>query len=87
MLYLQTKSERKDGTYHSYLTTELESKEAPLWWQTRGLYYTATGYGRRIPTTQMVKYNGRWRRVYCCIFSNIGTCYIGKLSDSMIITD
>ena len=55
---------------------DLETKEKPLWWQERGLMYTATGYGRKIPTSKMVKYKGRWRRVYCCIFSNSGTCYI-----------
>jgi len=81
MLYLNTKSD------HGYATTSLESKEAPLWWQSLGLSYTASGYGRRIPTTKMVKYDGKWRRVYCCIYSNSGTCYIGKLTDSLIITD
>ncbi len=45
-------------------------------WQKRGLMYTATGYGKKIPTTRMVKYNNRLYRLYCCIFSNIGTCYI-----------
>jgi len=34
----------------------------------------------------MVKHNGKWRRVYCCIFSNIGTLYIGKLSESQTVT-
>jgi len=48
----------------------------PLWWQLQGLSYTASGYGRKIPTSREVKHNGRWRRVYCCIFSNNGTCYI-----------
>lgn len=48
----------------------------PLWWHLRGLSFTTTGYGRRIPTTSMVNVDGRWRRVYCCIFSNSGTCYI-----------
>ena len=43
------------------------------------MMYTATGYGRKIPTRQMIKVNGKWRRVYCCIFSNSGTCYIGNL--------
>ena len=57
---------------------ELETKDAPLWWQERGLSYTATGYGRKIPTRIMVKLPGsnRWRRVYCCCFSNSGTCYV-----------
>jgi hypothetical protein len=64
---------------------ELESKESPLWWQDKGLTYTATGYGKRIPTRYMVRYNGKWRRVYCAIYSNIGTCYIGKLSDNLIV--
>lgn len=47
-----------------------------LWWQERGLSYTASGYGRRIPTRWQVQVNGKWRRVYCCIYSNSGTCYI-----------
>jgi len=53
-------------------------KEVPLWWHDRGLSYTASGYGRKIPTRHMVKLPGtnRWRRVYCCIFSNSGTCYV-----------
>jgi len=37
-----------------------------------------TGYGRKIPTRHMVQLPGSdvWRRVYCCIFSNSGTCYV-----------
>jgi len=47
-------------------------------WQEAGKSFTSTGYGRRIPTRYMVQAPGstRWRRVYCCIFSNSGTCYI-----------
>jgi hypothetical protein len=57
---------------------ELEHKQSVLPWQKAGLSYTASGYGRRIPTTHMVKLPGgnRWRRVYCCIYSNAGTCYV-----------
>ena len=61
--------------------TQVECLTKPLWWQDRGLSFTATGYGKRIPTRHLIQFNGRWRRVYCCIFSNIGTLYIGKLSD------
>lgn len=50
---------------------------APLWHHVRNLSYTASGYGRRIPTERVVYFRNRWRRVYVCIFSNIGTCYIG----------
>lgn len=69
-----------------YQVQATEAVPKPLWWQERGLSYTATGYGKRIPTQWLVKYNGKMRRVYCCIFSNIGTCYIGKLSDGLTVS-
>lgn len=37
-----------------------------------------TGYGAKLPTQYMVKWEGRWRRVYVCNFGNAGTPYIGK---------
>ena len=51
-------------------------KESLLRWQEKGMAYTSTGYGRKIPTSHMVRWGGKWRRVYCCIYSNTGTCYI-----------
>ena len=63
----------------------LETIERPLLWQLQGLSYTASGYGSRIPTRYMVRYNGKMRRVYCCIWSNAGTCYMGKRSDNLLI--
>jgi hypothetical protein len=66
---------------------QVESKHAPLFCHQHGLMQTATGYGPRIATATMVRVAGRWRRVYCAIFSNNGTCYIGKLSDGQIISD
>ena len=86
-MYIQTYSTRPDGTKDTFQTILVESKIEPLPWQKLGLSYTATGYGRRIPTQHKVKFNGKWRRVYCCIFSNIGTLYIGKLSDNLIVGD
>ena len=53
-----------------------ETKTDLLPWQKRGLMYTSTGYGKKIPTDKKIKYNNRWYRIYCCIFSNAGTCYI-----------
>ena len=47
-----------------------------LEWQKRGLQFSRTGYGRRIPTVHQYKVGNRWRRVYVCIFSNAGTAYI-----------
>lgn len=76
--YLQFKAERPDGTADSFLTARVEAKESPLWHHTAGLQYTASGYGRKIPTPYMVKWAGRWRRVYCAQFANAGSLYIGK---------
>ena len=65
----------------------LETKEALMPHHVAGLSYTPTGYGRKIPTTKMVRLPGnpRWRRVYCCIFSNIGTCYVTKGKDWIVV--
>jgi hypothetical protein len=52
--------------------------ERLLPWQARGLSYSASGYGNKIPTRYMVQWRGRWRRVYCACYGNSGTCYIGK---------
>lgn len=53
-----------------------EVKTSLLWWQKRGLSYTASGYGRKIPTDKMIKVSNRWFRIYCAIYSNCGTLYI-----------
>ena len=70
-----------------YDIDKLESKDAPLWWQLKGLPYTASGYGRKIPTSKMVRLpsSSVWRRVYCCIYSNIGTCYVTQGKDWIVI--
>lgn len=63
----------------SYRLDELEHKTELLPWQKLGLSYTPSGYGKKIPTSKMVKIPGMrnvWRRVYCCIYSNSGTCYV-----------
>ncbi len=82
-LFLQ--NVRPNGSIDHMSPIELETKIKPLWWQERGLSFTASGYGERVPTSYMVNYHNKWRRVYCAIYSNIGTCYIGKLSDNLII--
>ena len=64
---------------------EVEGKESPLPWQKLGLAYTRSGYGRRIPTECMIRLNKRWRRVYCCVYSNAGTCYIGKIEQKLFV--
>lgn len=66
--------------YSSY-TTSVEVKVSRLWAALTPWKPTASGYGKRIPTEYMVKFNGKWRRVYCRIYSNNGTLYIGKLNE------
>jgi hypothetical protein len=80
--YYNTKNARSDGRYDCYLTQSVECAESPLWWQEKGLSFTASGYGARIPARYKVKINGKWRRVYCKIYSNNGTLYIGKSNES-----
>ena len=60
---------------------DLESKYAPRPPSYRG---TLTGYGKDIPTHQMVRINKRWRRVYYTVYSNAGTRYI-KDKDGWIV--
>lgn len=48
----------------------------PLDWQREGLSKTATGYGTKIPTTYVLDYMGRARRIYTDIYSNVGRSYI-----------
>lgn len=58
-----------------------------LWWQKRGLMYTRTGYGKKIPTEYLVKWDGRTYRVYCAIFSNSGVLYITRQKEDYCIRD
>lgn len=51
------------------LATDTRTDDAPR-------RVTATGYGRKIPTRHMIRYAGRWRRVYVMTFSNIGSAYV-----------
>ena len=44
-----------------------------------------TGYGGKINTKYMVFIDNKWRRVYCRIYSNIGTCYVLIRGERVII--
>lgn len=83
--FLHGKSIRPDGSFDSLWTNEVPAKDAPLWWHDKGFSFTATGYGSRIPSRTMVRFNGRWRRVYVRIYSNNGTAYIDAPKGEMII--
>lgn len=79
-MYIQGANYKADGLADCHFTIEVECKESLLPHHVAGLSFTSTCYGSRIPTRHMVKFNGKWRRVYCRIFSNSGTLYIGKLN-------
>ena len=83
--YVKTNSIDTQGNKCAFLTTTVEHRVKPMAHHERGLSYTRYGYGKRIPTELMIKWLGKWRRVYCCVYSNAGTCYIGKLEDNLIV--
>ena len=58
-------------------TVEVEAKREPMRHHKLGLSWTASGYGPRIPSDLMVKWEGRWRRVYIACYGNAGSAYIG----------
>lgn len=45
----------------------------------------ATGYGRKIPTRFMLKYEGRWHRVYMMQYGNAGTAYIRHRGADLVL--
>ena len=85
--YWKTCTIRSDGTRDSFLTQSVPVKHAPMAHHLAGLTWTASGYGSRIPMPYMVQVFGKWRRVYCRIYSNIGTLFIGRKYDGTQIID
>ena len=81
--YIHTKEDDGKGVYNCYGTVEVPVKTT----DTPRSGQTASGYGRRMPTQYMVKYNNKWRRVYCICFSNAGTLYIGKTYTPKMVVD
>lgn len=85
--YWHTCCIRPDGSRDSFLTQSVPVKHAPMAHHLAGLTWTASGYGARIPMPYMVQVLGKWRRVYCRIYSNIGTLFIGRKYDGTQIID
>jgi hypothetical protein len=46
---------------------------------------TVSGYGRAMPTRNMVLWAGRWRRVLVACYANAGTAYIPGENGEWII--
>lgn len=65
--------------YINYAEVDLVESAAPR-------FYSATGYGMKIPTAKKLKHNGRLYRVYVAQFSNCGSAYIIKNGKRFLIT-
>lgn len=65
--------------------TREELLYSPTDWQKRGLQETATGYGSKLTTVHKISLDGKLYRVYCCCYSNAGTCYITRKGQRIII--
>ena len=50
--------------------------DAPLWWHTKGLSQTASGYGRKLTTRHKLPCGRRDRRVYATCISNAASHWI-----------
>lgn len=64
---------------------KFEVLAVPLLWQVKGLQYTATGYGSKIPTEYKIRIDKKLYRVYCRIYSNLGSLYIIKNKQKIIV--
>lgn len=61
----------------TYLESDYHVIDRPLWHHKLGLTYTATGYGRKLPTRYMLSIDGgRYRRVYATCFSNVASYWV-----------
>lgn len=60
--------------------------DAPLWWHTKGLQQTASGYGRKLTTRYKISFEGRLYRVYCTCFSNSGTLWFKTGGREIVIS-
>lgn len=46
---------------------------------------TVSGYGGQIPTRYMIRYAGRWHRVYVMQYGNAGSVYIRKGGQTLFL--
>ncbi len=61
----------------TYLERPYTIIDRPLWWHTRGLSQTSSGYGGKPTSARCVRFpDGRERRIYVTCYSNSGTAWI-----------
>lgn len=74
------------GKYIEPIYEEVELIESPLWFHKKGLLYTSSGYGSKIPTSYKVKFKNRLYRVYCTIYSNSGSTWIKSKGEKYYVS-
>lgn len=47
---------------------------------------TASGYGSKMPTDTMIRFEGRWYRVYVTCYGNAGSCFITYRGESLSVS-
>ena len=51
-------------------------KDEPMPHHLAGLSWTRSGYGNKIPSARVIYIEGKRRRIYTTIWSNIGTSWV-----------
>lgn len=69
-------SEGQEKSYLKAVVNRTDLIENPLWFHKRGLQETRSGYGSKLRMPYMIKHENRTYRVYCQIYSNVGSTYI-----------
>lgn len=72
-----------NGPFNTVKVTVIEK---PMTHHKLGLTYTATGYGSKLPSRYMIKWHGRWYRVYSICHSNVSTEYVLIGGKKVIVT-
>lgn len=49
--------------------------DSPLWWQSKGLQETASGYGAKLHSPFKINFGGKLRRLYVTIYGNSGSTW------------
>jgi len=85
-------SKAPDTSPVNYLNDGFYAYEYPMWHHKRGLSQTATGYGKKLATTWKLRLSAdspgkRLYRVYCHIYSNVGSLYIVRKGVTYYIRD
>lgn len=62
------------------LITKARLTDQPRWGQ------TVSGYGGKIPTRYMLKYNNTWHRVYMMQYGNAGTPFICVRGEDLVLS-